>query len=222
MRAEDVTHTPERSCRPQAAIRPVSGTNPGSCRTTAAAVVADLVDGLDERKSAHIRGAPGQPQTQGKIERWHQTLKNPIRLENYDLPGDLDAQIKASVERYTHRRDHESIDHRIPPRRFRPWPSHPARAGTQQPPDHPPASLASPPASRIRSAHPMSRSLRSVKPPSVLNASTTDRGRDLKNWMRRRNLSSRWLCRVIVVINAAPFSGLFCCSPQGGATRVGR
>jgi hypothetical protein len=115
MRAEDVTHTPERSCRPQAAIRPVSGTNPGSCRTTAAAVVADLVDGLDERKSAHIRGAPGQPQTQGKIERWHQTLKNPIRLENYDLPGDLDAQIKASVERYTHRRDHESIDHRIPP-----------------------------------------------------------------------------------------------------------
>jgi putative transposase len=115
MRAEDVTHTSERSCRPQAAIRPVSGTNPGSCRTTAAAVVADLVDGLDERKSAHIRGAPGQPQTQGKIERWHQTLKNPIRLENYDLPGDLDAQIKASVERYTHRRDHESIDHRIRP-----------------------------------------------------------------------------------------------------------
>jgi hypothetical protein len=48
------------------------------------------------------------------------------------------------------------------------------------------------------------------------------RGRDLKNWMRRRNLRFRWLCRVIVVINAAPFSGLFCCSPQGGATRVGR
>ena len=24
----------------------------------------------------HVRGAPYHPQTQGKIERWHQTLKN--------------------------------------------------------------------------------------------------------------------------------------------------
>jgi hypothetical protein len=31
-----------------------------------------------------------QPMTQGKIERWHQTLKNRILLENY-LPGDLEA-----------------------------------------------------------------------------------------------------------------------------------
>jgi hypothetical protein len=31
--------------------------------------------------------------THGKIERWHQTLKNRILLENYLLPGDLDAQM---------------------------------------------------------------------------------------------------------------------------------
>jgi putative transposase len=35
------------------------------------------------------------PQTQGKIERWHQTLKNRILLENYFLPDDLEAQIGA-------------------------------------------------------------------------------------------------------------------------------
>ena len=35
--------------------------------------------------------------TQGKIERWHQTLKNRILLENYYLPGDLKAQIDAFV-----------------------------------------------------------------------------------------------------------------------------
>ncbi len=35
----------------------------------------------------HIRGAPYHPQTQGKIERWHQTLKNRILLENYYLPA---------------------------------------------------------------------------------------------------------------------------------------
>ena len=39
------------------------------------------------------RGAPYHPQTQGKIERWHQTLKNRILLENYYLPGDLENQI---------------------------------------------------------------------------------------------------------------------------------
>jgi transposase InsO family protein len=33
------------------------------------------------RGMAHIRGAPRHPQTQGKIERWHQTLKNRILLE---------------------------------------------------------------------------------------------------------------------------------------------
>jgi putative transposase len=30
--------------------------------------------------------------TQGKIERWHQTLKNRILLENYYLPGDLESR----------------------------------------------------------------------------------------------------------------------------------
>ena len=44
---------------------------------------------------SHVRGAPCHPQTQGKIERWHQTLKNRILLENYYLPGDLEARIDA-------------------------------------------------------------------------------------------------------------------------------
>ena len=39
----------------------------------------------------HVRGAPYHLMTQGKIERWHQTLKNRILLENYYLPGDLEA-----------------------------------------------------------------------------------------------------------------------------------
>ena len=52
--------------------------------------------------------------TQGKIERWHQTLKNRILLENYYLPGDLEAQIGAFVADYNHRRDHQSIDNLTP------------------------------------------------------------------------------------------------------------
>ena len=62
----------------------------------------------------HVRGAPYHPQTQGKIERWHQTLKNRILLDNYYLPGDLERQINAFVEHYNHVRYHESIDNLTP------------------------------------------------------------------------------------------------------------
>jgi putative transposase len=52
--------------------------------------------------------------TQGKIERWHQTVKNRILLEHYYLPGDLEAQIEAFVADYNHRRYHESIANLTP------------------------------------------------------------------------------------------------------------
>ena len=59
---------------------------------------------------SHVRGAPMHPQTQGKIECWHQTLKNRILLENDFLPGDLEAQIEAFVEHYNHQRYHKSLN----------------------------------------------------------------------------------------------------------------
>ena len=77
-------------------------------------ISAGLAEWLDKRNMDHLRGAPCHPQTQGKIERWHQTLKNRILLENYFLPGDLEAQIAAFVDDYNHRRYHESIDNLTP------------------------------------------------------------------------------------------------------------
>jgi putative transposase len=77
-------------------------------------VSGELADWLDDRRMTHVRGAPYHPQTQGKIERWHQTLKNRILLEHYYLPGDLEAQIGTFVEHYNHRRYHESIDNLTP------------------------------------------------------------------------------------------------------------
>ncbi|SFT29927.1 Integrase core domain-containing protein [Methylobacterium sp. yr668] len=62
----------------------------------------------------HIRGAPRHPQTQGKIERWHQTLKNCILLEHAYLPGELEARVVAFVEHYNHARAHESLGNHIP------------------------------------------------------------------------------------------------------------
>jgi transposase InsO family protein len=77
-------------------------------------ISADLAKWLDDRKMPHVRGAPYHPMTQGKIERWHQTLKNRILLENYYLPGDLEAQIGAFVTHYNHLRYHESIANLTP------------------------------------------------------------------------------------------------------------
>ena len=50
----------------------------------------ELADWLSDEDMDHVRGAPRHPQTQGKIDRWHQTLKNRILLENYYLPGALE------------------------------------------------------------------------------------------------------------------------------------
>ena len=77
-------------------------------------ISADLAKWLDKKSMAHVRGAPYHPMTQGKIERWHQTLKNRILLENYYLPGDLEAQIDAFVQYYNQRRYHESIGNLTP------------------------------------------------------------------------------------------------------------
>ncbi|RKF20708.1 IS3 family transposase [Altericroceibacterium spongiae] len=77
-------------------------------------IAGELAEYIEAQKMTHVRGAPFHPQTQGKIERWHQTLKNRILLENYFLPGDLEQEIEAFVEHYNHRRYHESLDNVTP------------------------------------------------------------------------------------------------------------
>ena len=44
----------------------------------------------------------------------HQTLKNRILLENYYLPGALEAQVEAFVAHYNHHRYHESLSNLTP------------------------------------------------------------------------------------------------------------
>jgi len=77
-------------------------------------ISGDLADWLDDNGMDHVRGAPYHPQTQGKIERWHQTLKNRVLLENYFLPGDLKANVESFVTHYNHHRYHESLGNVTP------------------------------------------------------------------------------------------------------------
>ena len=77
-------------------------------------IAADLAEYLEDKGMKHVRGAPMHPQTQGKIERWHQTLKNRILLENYFFEGELEAAVAAFIDHYNHRRYHESIGNLTP------------------------------------------------------------------------------------------------------------
>ena len=64
-------------------------------------VANDLADWLEEQGMRHTRGKPYHPMTQGKIERWHLSLKSRILLENYYLPGDLERAVAGFVEHCT-------------------------------------------------------------------------------------------------------------------------
>jgi putative transposase len=61
-----------------------------------------------------VRGAVHHPQTQGKIERWHRSMKNVVRLDNYYFPWDLEQAIGSFVDYYNHQRYHEALDNLTP------------------------------------------------------------------------------------------------------------
>jgi transposase InsO family protein len=77
-------------------------------------ISAELGAWLKENGMSHTRGRPYHPMTQGKIERWHRSLKNCILLENYYLPRELEESVAAFVEHYNTRRYHESLNNVTP------------------------------------------------------------------------------------------------------------
>ena len=85
----------------------------------------------------HTRGKPYHPMTQGKIERWHLSLKSRILLENYYLPG---------RSRTRHRRLRRPLQSPPLPREprqphpgrrlLRSWSNHPHTEGNHQAENH--------------------------------------------------------------------------------------
>jgi hypothetical protein len=74
----------------------------------------ELREYLGERKMAHTRGAPYHPQTQGKIERYHRTMKNVVKLQHYYFPWELEAALRDFVVYYNNERYHEAIENVTP------------------------------------------------------------------------------------------------------------
>ena len=65
----------------------------------------------------HILAAPYHPQrcpepvegTNGKLERYHQTLKRDVNQLPYDVPRELEDAIRKFVDFYNHRRYHKAL-----------------------------------------------------------------------------------------------------------------
>src|SRR3546814_7188820 len=83
MRAEDVTETLDLALAASGCDSATVLHKPRLLSDNGPSYIAgELAEYIEANKMSHVRGAPMHPQTQGKIERWHQTLKNRILLEN--------------------------------------------------------------------------------------------------------------------------------------------
>jgi transposase InsO family protein len=57
----------------------------------------------------HILAAPFHPQTNGKVERYQQSLKREVNQLPYELPSQLERAIADFVDYYNHRRYHKAL-----------------------------------------------------------------------------------------------------------------
>ncbi|HML45039.1 MAG TPA: IS3 family transposase [Hyphomicrobium zavarzinii] len=115
MSAADVTTTLDLALQASGLDQVDPGQRPRLLSDNGPSYVAnDLSEWLEAQGMRHTRSKPYHPMTQGKIERWHLSLKSRILLENYYLPGDLERAVADFVDHYNHRRYHESLDNLTP------------------------------------------------------------------------------------------------------------
>ena len=94
---------------PMVVHRPRLLSDNGACYVSKA-----LKEYLDVEGIAHTRGKPYHPMTQGKIERYHRSMKNILLLENYYNPDELKNQISLFVDHYNNDRYHEALNNLTP------------------------------------------------------------------------------------------------------------
>jgi len=115
MSTEEVKETIEAAIEfagfrdPTVLHRPRLLSDNGSCFVSKA-----LKEFLEMEGIAHTRSKPYPPMTQGKIERYHRSMKNILLLQNYYSPDELSDQIDLFIEYYNNHRYHEALNNLKP------------------------------------------------------------------------------------------------------------
>jgi putative transposase len=112
MTAEDFAEVIEDACDKAGVVREdmpnlVSDRGP-------ALISGTLRDYLVGKGIHHILARPYHPQTNGKIERYHKSLKKVVKLHTYDCPNELKAEVGKFISQYNKSRYHESLGNVTP------------------------------------------------------------------------------------------------------------
>jgi transposase InsO family protein len=119
MTAEDVKHALDMAIEKtgvehvRVVLRPRLLSDNGACF-----VSQELKRYLERHEIRHVRTKAYHPMTQGKIERYHRSMKNLILLDHYYAPSELNERIREWVDDYNNQRYHEAIDNVTPADRF--------------------------------------------------------------------------------------------------------
>jgi putative transposase len=113
MKEEDVKRTVDRAIVKARLItkpKPRLLSDNGSCY-----IASELEFYLkDNYQMQQVYGRPNHPQTQGKIERYHRTMKNVVKLDNYFALEELENALRKFVYRYNNEIYHESLNNLTP------------------------------------------------------------------------------------------------------------
>jgi putative transposase len=112
MKVEDVQRCVEKALTIaglQNGQRPKLLSDNGSCY-----IAVEMKEYLHSKGVKPINGRANHPQTQGKIERYHRTMKNIVKLNHYYCPDELIDAVDDFVNYYNHKRYHESLDNVTP------------------------------------------------------------------------------------------------------------
>ena len=112
MKSDDVMKTVEKAIQLTGLTQnntPKLLSDNGSCY-----ISKELAQYLKDWNIEHVRGRPLHPQTQGKIERYHRSMKNVVKLDNYFSPGQLNLKMSEFVRYYNNERYHESLQNLTP------------------------------------------------------------------------------------------------------------
>lgn len=112
MKAEDVQRTVATAIKQAKLVskqKPRLLSDNGACY-----ISAELKEYLQKQGISQVHGRPMHPQTQGKIERYHRSMKNVVKLDNYYYPEQLKDALEQFVHYYNHQRYHESLNNLTP------------------------------------------------------------------------------------------------------------